>query len=94
MTLDEIGSGRPEVSLSLVGRDEVLAGQVQGRQGVHGGLAPPADGSFGPVSLWAMAQFLRNARGVQRAARMAVAGAASLIALIEPLSLPRGGAIA
>jgi peptidoglycan hydrolase-like protein with peptidoglycan-binding domain len=60
MTLDEIAGGRPAVSLSLIGGDEALARQVQERLGVHGVLDPPADGSFGPVSLWAIAQFLRK----------------------------------
>lgn len=60
MTLEEIAGGRPAVSLALIGGDEALAPQVQVRLGVHGLLDPPADGSFGPVSLWAIAQFLRK----------------------------------
>jgi peptidoglycan hydrolase-like protein with peptidoglycan-binding domain len=57
MNLNEIGSG---VSLALIGADQVLARQVQERLVAHGLLDPPADGLFGPVSLWAIAQFLRK----------------------------------
>ena len=60
MTLREIASGAPAVALALIGGDRMLATQTQERLAVHGILDPPADGSFGPVSLWAIAQFLRK----------------------------------
>lgn len=62
MTLDEIESGGRAVPLALIGADSVLTRQVQDRLAAHRLLDPPADGSFGPVSLWAMAQFLRKAQ--------------------------------
>ena len=57
MNLHEIDGGVP---LALIGADRVLARQVQERLAAHGLLDPPADGLFGPVSLWAIAQFLRR----------------------------------
>ena len=62
MQLEDIGgmSGR-SVLLALLGADRQLATQVQERLAVAGLLEPPADGRFGPVSLWAIGQFLRLA---------------------------------
>jgi peptidoglycan hydrolase-like protein with peptidoglycan-binding domain len=60
VTLREIASGAPAVALALIGGDRTLATQTQERLAVHGILDPPPDGSFGPVSLWAIAQFLRK----------------------------------
>src|SRR5262245_5381686 len=61
MTLEDIESGGRAVPLALIGADKALATQVQERLSVLGVLDPPPDGSFGPASLWAMAQFLRKA---------------------------------
>ena len=89
MTLDEIAGGRPAVSLSLIGGDEVLAQQVQERLGVHGVLDPPADGSFGPVSLWAIAQFLRKVGTPGKTLLDAEAARALLVAeAVFPLQTP------
>jgi hypothetical protein len=60
MTLEDIASGGRAVPLSLIGADRPLTMQVQERLGALGLLDPPPDGSFAPVSLWAMAQFLRK----------------------------------
>jgi hypothetical protein len=60
MTLKDIDAGGRGVQLSLIGGDAALAREVQERLGAHGLLDPPADGKFGPVSLWALAQFLRK----------------------------------
>jgi hypothetical protein len=60
MTLNDLVGGGREVSLALIGADAALATQVQERLAAHGVLDPPADGSFGLVSLWAMGQFLRK----------------------------------
>jgi peptidoglycan hydrolase-like protein with peptidoglycan-binding domain len=92
MTLDEIAGGRPAVSLSLIGGDEVLALQVQERLSVHGLLDPPADGSFGPVSLWAIAQFLRKVGTpgktlLDAEAARALLGAEAVFPLQTPASL-------
>jgi hypothetical protein len=58
--LEDVASGGRAVPLALIGGDQGLAIQTQERLAVHGVLDPPADGSFGPVSLWAIAQFLRK----------------------------------
>jgi hypothetical protein len=60
MTLEDIAAGAPPVPLAVIGGDKGLTRQVQERLGAIGLLDPPADGSFGPVSLWAIAQFLRK----------------------------------
>jgi hypothetical protein len=60
MRLEEIASGAPPVPLALIGGDPILTRELQERLGLIGILDPPADGSFGPVSLWAIQQFLRK----------------------------------
>jgi peptidoglycan hydrolase-like protein with peptidoglycan-binding domain len=60
VTLQEIAAGGSAVPLALIGGDRALATEIQERLAAHGLLDPPADGSFGPVSLWAIAQFLRR----------------------------------
>jgi hypothetical protein len=60
MTLQEIEAGGRAVPLALIGGDRALATQTQQRLTAHGLLDPPADGAFGPVSLWGIAQFLRK----------------------------------
>jgi hypothetical protein len=44
----------------MIGGDKALTRQVPERLGAIGLVDPPADGSFGPVSLWGTAQFLRK----------------------------------
>ena len=61
MKLEDLASGRRAVPLALIGGDKDLALQVQERLGAIGLLDPPADGMFGPASLWALGQFLRKA---------------------------------
>jgi hypothetical protein len=61
MTLSELANGGGPIPLALIGADNVLTKEIQTRLGEIGLLDPPADGSFGPVSLWATAQFLRKA---------------------------------
>ena len=60
MTLREIADGATAVPQALIGADASLSREVQDRLSAHGILDPPADGAFGPVSLWAMTQFLRR----------------------------------
>jgi len=60
MTLEQIASGTSPLPLAMIGGDAPLARQIQERLTAFGLLDPPADGSFGPVSLWAIAQFLRG----------------------------------
>ena len=61
ITLEHIASGSPPVPLAGIAIDQSLARHVQERLGVVGLLDPPADGIFGPVSLWAIGEFLKNA---------------------------------
>lgn len=60
MTLDEIVSSRRPVAFQLIGADRQLATDVQNRLAAMGLLDPPADGAFGPVSHWALAQVVRR----------------------------------
>jgi peptidoglycan hydrolase-like protein with peptidoglycan-binding domain len=60
MGLKDIAAGNAAVPLALIGADPDLSKEIQGRLGAHGILDPPVDGSFGPVSLWAITQFLRK----------------------------------
>jgi peptidoglycan hydrolase-like protein with peptidoglycan-binding domain len=89
VTLDELAAGGREVALGLVGADRPLARQVQERLAAHGLLDPPADGLFGPVSLWAVAQFLRKL-GAGTAATLGAEAATALLAdePVFPLRTP------
>jgi hypothetical protein len=60
VTLGALAAGGRAVPLALIGGDRALATAIQDRLTAHGLLDPPADGSFGPVSLWGIGQFLRK----------------------------------
>jgi hypothetical protein len=61
MNLEDIAAGRVNpISLSTVGDEKALARQVQDRLTAAGLLEPPSDGDFGPVSHWALGEFLRK----------------------------------
>jgi peptidoglycan hydrolase-like protein with peptidoglycan-binding domain len=77
--LEDLASGGRAVALALIGGDPALATQTQERLAAHGVLDPPADGSFGPVSLWAIAQFLRKV-GLGGQTTLDKAGAVALLA--------------
>jgi peptidoglycan hydrolase-like protein with peptidoglycan-binding domain len=79
VTLQEVAAGGRPVPLALIGGDRALATQTQERLAAHGVLDPPADGSFGPVSLWAIAQFLRKV-GLTGQTALDKAAAAALLA--------------
>jgi len=77
------------VPLALIGGDRALATQTQERLTAHGLLDPPADGAFGPVSLWGIAQFLRKVGTPGKTALDAEAAAALLAdAPVFPLRTP------
>jgi hypothetical protein len=61
MKLEDFAAGSKPILLALIGGDKVLAGQIQTQLGTLGLLDPPADGAFGPVSRWALGQFLKQA---------------------------------
>jgi Putative peptidoglycan binding domain len=91
MTLDQLASGAPPVMLAMIGGDKALTLEVQQRLSALGLLDPPADGSFGPVSQWAIRQFLRRI-GTPEKARLDVEAARALRAadpaVLFPLNLP------
>jgi hypothetical protein len=60
MTLQQIATGAAPVSLLFIGGDIPLAREVQTLLGKIGLLDPPADGQLGPVSQWALGQFLKQ----------------------------------
>src|SRR5512143_3981300 len=60
MTLDDIVRTRTGISLPMIGADQALATDVQTRLAQIGVLDPPADGAFGPVSHWALAQVIKR----------------------------------
>ena len=74
MTLQNIISGAAPVPLLHIGGDVALTREIQTRLGQIGLLDPPADGQFGPVSQWAMSQFLKQAD---------LAGKADVLSLIH-----------
>ena len=60
MTLQDLASGARQVALPAIGGDEQLSREIQTRLSELGVLDPPADGRFGPVSHWALGQFLKR----------------------------------
>lgn len=58
---DHAVGGAAPLMLPLIGGDKPLACEMQQRLGEIGLLDPPVDGSFGPVSHWALRQFLQRA---------------------------------
>ncbi|MGL4240218.1 MAG: peptidoglycan-binding domain-containing protein, partial [Beijerinckiaceae bacterium] len=52
----------PPVAIEAIGGDARLAKAVQEALSFHGYLDPPADGDFGPVSHWALAEFAARNR--------------------------------
>jgi len=58
MKLKHIAAGLPAVPLARVGADAELAADVQVQLTAAGLLDPPVDRLFGPVSHWALAEFL------------------------------------
>ena len=60
MKLEAISDGGEPLSIAAIGGDKALATEVQNRLSEGGLLEPPADGEFGPVSQWAMGEFMRK----------------------------------
>ena len=58
MKLVQIAGGAPAIPLAHVGADPELACDVQAHLTTAGLLDPPADRLFGPVSHWALSEFL------------------------------------
>lgn len=62
MTLIQIRDGAAAPSFAAIGGDVGLAREVQDALGIAGVLDPPSDGHFGPVSQWALGEFVRRAQ--------------------------------
>jgi hypothetical protein len=62
MTLDDLIRTDARVTLPMIGADKALASDIQNRLAAIGVLDPPADGAFGPVSHWALAQVMKRLR--------------------------------
>jgi hypothetical protein len=58
MKLQDIASGSESIAVPLIGGDVQLAREIQTQLSAIGLLDPAADGQFGPVSHWALAQLL------------------------------------
>ena len=58
MTLQVLAAGAAAVHFSDIGRHAALVRDLQQRLAELGLLDPPSDGAFGPVSHWALQQFL------------------------------------
>ncbi len=93
MTLEEIAAGAPALDVLRIGGDVALARQIQARLADLGLLDPPVDGSFGPVSRWALGEFLKRGKLPDATFDAAAAralldpGAASLFPLTTPNTL-------
>jgi hypothetical protein len=59
MRLVHIAGGAPSVPLARIGADAELAWDVQTQLASAGLLDPPGDRLFGPVSQWALSEFLQ-----------------------------------
>ena len=59
MRLVHIAGGAPSVALARIGADAELAWDVQTQLARAGLLDPPGDRLFGPVSQWALSEFLQ-----------------------------------
>lgn len=60
MRLEQLAGGAKPMPLALIGGNNALSREIQGRLADIGLLDPPVDGSFGPVSQWAIGQFMRS----------------------------------
>ncbi|SFL86621.1 peptidoglycan-binding protein [Variovorax sp. OV329] len=79
MTLEEVVTQGKVLTFPQLAGDEMLALQVQKRLGEIGLLDPPADGRFGPVSQWALSEFLRRMLNVPVAERLGAEGARAML---------------
>ncbi|MGJ7496408.1 peptidoglycan-binding domain-containing protein [Variovorax sp. RT4R15] len=81
MTLEEVASSTQAMPISAIGADVALTLELQNRLSEFGLLDPPADGSFGPVSAWALGAFLERTTGVSAATSF---GGREARAILEP----------
>lgn len=79
MTLEEVVTQGKVLSFPEVAADGMLTLQVQKRLAEIGVLDPPADGRFGPVSQWALAEFLRRMLGTPAPDRLGAEGARAML---------------
>src|SRR5262245_61674110 len=79
MTLEEVVTQGKVLLFQALAADTPLSLQVQKRLGEIGLLDPPADGRFGPVSQWALAEFLRRMLAEPVPLRLGPEGARALL---------------
>ncbi len=60
MKLEDFAEGGSSLPFAVIGGDITLSRQIQQRLADIGLLDPPVDGNFGPVSQWALGQFVRK----------------------------------
>lgn len=56
--LEDFAEAVPPIALATIGGSRPLALQIQSRLSAAGLLEPPSDGEFGPISHWALGEFL------------------------------------
>lgn len=84
---------RESCPTAVVSLDEALVRAAQDRLARHGLLDPPADGFFGPVSQWALAQFCRT-RGLAYDGLLTREAAGALLAQAPAFPLRPGADLA
>lgn len=89
MNLQALADGAKPMPLALIGGDKALSREIQGRLADIGLLDPPIDGNFGPVSQWAIGQFMRRS-GTPAKTRLDAESAGALLdstAVLFPLNI-------
>lgn len=88
MTLEDVAAGTKEIPIPAIGADEALTMQIQSRLTEIGLLDPPPDGSFGPVSGWALKAFLARTTGRTAPDKLGPKEAATLLDPAAPQLFP------
>lgn len=80
MTLDEVAQSEKSIPFPRIGSDKALTLEIQTRLQLVGILDGPPDGQFGPVSTWALGEFLKRSLGVASATDLTSSAAKALLA--------------
>lgn len=78
MKLQDIAAGGDSVDWQWLGHDEALSREVQARLLALGLLDSPPDGEFGPISFWALTEWLKRA-GLEGVGRLSKGVAEALL---------------
>lgn len=87
MTLDDLAAGAPAIPRAVIGGDPALTRDLQTLLGTVGLLDPPVDGSFGPVSHWALSALLKKL-GLDRTAVIDAGVARALLDALDANPYP------